>query len=168
MLLKVDWRPGDVGPGLLSLVLEDQETSHAVEGRVRLDPWIADEYRLIEVSTGNCFVICGSPAVVVVDGTSLALLSSMSLEYGEGETIDLPWCAESEDRRFVLATERRVWCVDERGMIRWIWGCMNNDRYRAIVAVPRVTGDRVRVPLRNLQGDFFVDLLLSDGLEIAS
>jgi hypothetical protein len=164
--LEADYQPGDAGrPGLLSLRLEDQETYESVDGVIRLDPWIADEYRLIEPTTGDCFLLCGAQAVVAIDASTLAWRSSLGLEYQEGETIDAPWHSEIVERRLlILATERRVWCVDERGAIRWVWGCLTSDRYTRISGEPVPRGDRVGVPLQRAKGDFYVDLQLNDGL----
>lgn len=165
ILLETDWQPGDADrPGLLSLRLEDQETYESVEGRLRLDPLIADEYLLIEL-TGECFILCGSPAVVALDAASLALISSLGLEYEEAELIGTPWHVEIlESRMLILATERRVWCVDERGAIRWVWGCQTSDRYLQISGAPVPRGDRIRVPLVSAKGELSIELLLSDGL----
>lgn len=166
ILLETDWQPGDAGrPGLLWLRLEDQETYESVDGRVRLDPWIADEFHIIELTTGDCFVLCGSPAVVALDASSLALISSLGLEYEEGERIGTPWHVELvESRMLLLATERRVWCVDERGAIRWVWGRQTSDRYMQISGAPVPRGDRIRVPLVSAKGELSVDLQLNDGL----
>ena len=165
VLLETDWQPGDAGrPGLLSLRLEDQETYESVEGRVRLDSWIADAYLLLEL-TGECFILCGSPAVVALDAASLALISSLGREYEEGEIIGTPWHVEvMESRLLILATEQRVWCLDERGAIRWVWGCRTRDRYVQIAGAPVPGGDRIRVPLVSAKGEFQVELLLNDGL----
>jgi hypothetical protein len=164
-LVETEYRPADRGPGLLSLRLEDQETHLSVHGAVRLDPWIADEFGMIEFRTGNCLLICGAQAVIAVDASSLALLSSVALEYQEGETIDLPWHAEIAERRLlIVATERRVWCIDDRGGIRWVWGCVTSEQDTWVSAAPVSRGDHVRVPLRSARGDFFVDLLVQDGL----
>lgn len=163
--LATDYRPGDVGPGLLSLRLEDHATYESVEGQIRLDPWFGDEYPLIEPATGGFFLICGAQAVVAVEATSLAWLSSVALEYEEGETIDLPWHVEVErSRLLVLATERRVWCVDERGAIRWVWGCTNSDQHRWISSQPIVTAEGVSVPLRTTKTSLSIELRLGDGL----
>ena len=164
-LIETGYRPGNGGPGLLALRLEDQETYESVDGLIRLDPWIGDKYGLIEFRTGNCFIICGAQAVVAVDASNLALLSSLGLEYQEGETIDAPWHREIEEGRLlILATERRVWCVDERGAIRWLWGCSTSEQDRWVSGEPVVGDDRVRVPLRTAKGDLSVDLLVRDGL----
>lgn len=165
VLIEGDYRPGSGGPGLLLLRLQDQETHESVEGLIRLDPWIGDEYSLIEFRTGNCFLICGAQAVVAVDASNLALLSSLGLEYQEGETIDSPWHTEIEGiRLLILATERRVWCVDERGAIRWVWGCLTSEQDRWVSGEPAIRDDCVRVPLRSAKGDLFVDLQVKDGL----
>lgn len=145
--------------------LEDQETYESVEGLIRLDPWIADEYGLIEFGTGNCFLICGAQAVVSVDASNLVLLSSVGLEYQEGETIDSPWHVEIEGSGLlVVATERRVWCVDERGAIRWLWSCSTSEQDGWISGEPAVGDERVCVPLRTAKRDLSVELQLRDGL----
>lgn len=165
VLLETNYHPGTGGPGLLSLRLEDQETYEAVDGLIRLDPWIGDEYSLIEFRTGNCFLICGAQAVVAVDASNLALVSSLGLEYLEGETIDSPWHTENEGSRLlILATERRVWCVDECGAIRWVWGCRTNEQDRWVSAEPVIRDHCVHVPLRSTKGDLSVDLQVKDGL----
>lgn len=165
VLIETDYRPANGGPGLLALTLEDQETYESVDGLVRLDPWMGDEYGLIEFRTGNCFLICGAQAVVAVDVSNLSLLSSLGLEYQEGETIDSPWHAEIEGSRLlILATERRVWCIDEHGAIRWLWCCATSEQDRWISGGPVVGGNRIRVPLRTAKGDLSVELQVRDGL----
>ena len=140
-LIETDYQPGDTGPGLLFLRREDQETFDYVDGQVRLDPWNADEYPLIEFKTGNCLLICGAQAVVAIDALSLVWLSSVGLEYQEGETIDSPWHVEIEERRLlVLATERRVWCLDDHGSIRWMWSCSTGEHDRWISGHPIAAG----------------------------
>ena len=164
-LLRADYRPGDAGPGLLRLRLEDQETLESRDGDVRLDPWIGDEYPLIEFKAGNCFLLCGAQAVVAVDCSSLSWLSSVGLEYQEGETIDSPWHVEAEESQLlVVATERRVWCVNEVGAIRWIWSCSVSNQDAWIVGSPVVVGSRVRLPINTRVAASFVDLRLADGL----
>jgi hypothetical protein len=165
ILIETDYRPGNGGPGLLSLRLEDQETYESVDGLIRLDPWIGDEYGVVEFRTGNCFLICGAQAVVALDASNLALMSSLGLEYQEGETIDAPWHVEIEGSRLlILATERRVWCVDQRGATRWVWGCLTSEQDRWVSAEPVPIDDCVRVPLRSAKGDVSVDLQVRDGL----
>jgi hypothetical protein len=169
VLLETDYRPGDAGPGQLLLRTEDQESFESVTGKLRLDPWIADEYALIEFKTGKCFLLCGAQAVVAVDIASLAWCSSVGLEYQEGKTIDSPWHAESEaSRLLIVSTERRVWCVDEGGAIRWVWSCATSDQSRWIRGAPVVVGERVVIPLRTTAADLSVELRLSDGLPPAT
>ena len=164
-VLETEYRPGSVGPGMLSLRHTDPTTFESTSGQVRLDPWIADEYQIIELEIGNYFMLCGAQAVVAVEAASLAWLSSIALEYQEGETIDLPWSAESQrSRLLVLATERRVWCLDERGAIRWVWSCTTGDQNRWISDEPVIAGDLVRVPLRTVTSAPAVELRLGDGL----
>jgi len=164
-LLEADYHAGDGEPGVLSLTLQDQETGKSVDGAIRLDPWFGDEYPLIEPGSGSCFLICGASAVVAVNASSLAWASSVGLEYQEGETLDLPWHAEVGDRRMlVAATERRVWCVDEHGAIRWLWSCSTSDIDRWISGPPVVASGEVCVPLRTRQTDRVVKLRLEDGL----
>lgn len=167
VLIEADYSPANGGPGQLSVRLEDQETYESIDGLFRLDPWIGDEYSLIEFKTGNCFLICGAQAVVAIDVSNLALRSSLGLEYQEAETIDSPWHTEIEAARLlVLATERRVWCVEEDGAIRWVWGCLTDEQDRWVSAQPVVGDGCVRVPLRSAKGDLSVALRVSDGLPV--
>lgn len=164
-LIETDYRPGDRGPGLLAMRLEDQETGESVEASIRLDPWSGHEYRLIE-PVASYVVICGAQAIVAIDASTLAWLSSVALEYEEGERIGSPWHVEIEGR-LVLATERRVWCLDERGVIQWMWSCSASERDSWISGQPVAEGDRVRLPLRTFHRDFSVELRLGDGLPIS-
>lgn len=165
--IRTDYHPADGCPGILTLEREDLDTYASVEGRLRLDPWIGEQYGLLEFRTGSCFVICGAQAVVSVDMSTLALLSSVALEYEEGETIDVPWHVEIESSRlFVIATERRVWCLDERGTIRWLWSCATSERDTIIAGEPVATDRHVSVPLRIANGTLSVELQLSDGLPV--
>lgn len=107
--------------------------------------------------------------MVAIDASNLALLSSLGLEYQEGETIDSPWHTEIESSRLlVLATERRVWCVNECGAIRWLWECSTGEQDRWVSGELVVGNDRVRVPLRTDKDDLFVELQVSDGLPISA
>lgn len=167
--LEAHWRPGDVGPGLLSLRLEDQTTYDAVEGQVRLDPWIADEYRLIEFDRGECFVLCGAQAVVAINEVTLTSVSEVALLDEETKTIDCPWHVEVAERRLLLlATEQRIWCVDACGAIRWIWSSAHADQHATIADRPVVLGERVRLPLRTFHRDLSVELLIADGLPVGA
>src|SRR5262245_16072463 len=114
-LLKAEYQSADLGPGTLTLQLEDQVTFDSIEASVRLDPWIADSYEIIEWSACGALILCGSPAIVALTATTLELESAVSLEYDEGETTGVPWFSEiHQPRRFIIATEKRVWCLDER------------------------------------------------------
>lgn len=168
-LLETSYRPGDAGPGTLSLRLEDQETFESVEGRLRLDPWIGDEYRWFELHSGNYLVIAGAEAVVAVDATTLGWLSSVALEHEEGETIDGPWHVEVEAARsLIVATERRLWCMDERGAIRWLWSCSTAGEHHWIGAAPTVRDNRVLVSLRTPRAERTVEIHMGDGLPISA
>jgi hypothetical protein len=103
---------------------------------------------------------------VAIDASSLSLLSSVALEYEEGERIGSPWHVQLEGH-LVLATERRVWCLDECGAIRWMWSCSASERDSWISGQPVAEGDRVRVPLRTFHRDFSVELCLGNGLPIS-
>src|SRR5262245_53505985 len=94
-------RDGDVG--ILVVTLEDQQSGDSVENRLRLDPWLGNEYEVIEACACRSLVICGAQAIVVVDGATLTMSSSVSLEYEEAETLDAPWYVEGMDGNvFVL------------------------------------------------------------------
>lgn len=166
VLLQADYSSGDGGPGVLSLRLEDQETFDAVDGRLRLDPWSGDAYELFDWPAGNCFVLCGAQAVVALNVSTLAIASSVTMEYEEGETIDAPWFVEAhEHHALVIATERRVWRLDDRGAIRWMWSCATAEYERWILDSPEVADARVRIPLGAERRDISIELSLIDGLQ---
>lgn len=165
LLIEADYHPSDGGPGLLALRLEDQETGDSVDGLIRLDPWLRDEYRLIEFGAGTCLLVCGEQAVVSIDVASLVLRSSVILEYDEVNTLDVPWHAEPpRGGLLVVATQRRVWCLDERGTMRWLWSCATSEQARLISGPPTLTDKRVRVALWTARGDIAVEIQLEDGL----
>jgi hypothetical protein len=162
--LKTDYRPADSGIGLLALERHDEVTADVVYGSVRLDPWIADEYRLIEFATGNCFLICGAEAVVALDRSGLTWLSSVGLEAQECETLDAPWHVElAHVRQLVVATERRAWCIDERGGIRWMWSCSRAERDSWISGPPSVEQGSIVIPIKTARTDRTIALAITDG-----
>lgn len=73
--MATDYRPSERGPGMLALRLEVEYDDRRVEGHIRLDPWIGDEYGLIEFRAGNCLLVCGAQAVVAVDASDLTFRS---------------------------------------------------------------------------------------------
>lgn len=148
--------------------LEDQRTFESVESSLRMDPWSAEGFTLVDYPDLHCLLIGGARAVVAVDASTLAWRSSVSLEYQEAETLDEPWHVEAPSARAVIvATERRVWCVETKGLVRWMWSCRTTDEDRWVKAAPVVAGDRARVPLRTSRSgatDVFATLDLVDGL----
>jgi hypothetical protein len=86
-LIEADYQPSERGIGLLSLKVVDQGAGDYAEGMLRLDPWFDDEYEVIERETGNCFLIGGAQAIVAVDLSSLAGVSSFAVEYREVDEV---------------------------------------------------------------------------------
>ncbi len=165
-LLQADYSSGDGAPGVLSLRLEDQETFDAVDGRLRLDPWSGDVYEMFDWTAGDCFVICGAQAVVALKASTLAIVSSVAMEYEEGETIEAPWFSEAhEHHALIIATERRVWCLDDRATIRWMWSCATAEYERWILNPPEVADGRVRISLGTDHRDISIELSIIDGLQ---
>jgi hypothetical protein len=165
-LLFADYSSGDAGPGVLSLRLEDQVTFDIAEATLRLDPWSAGGYEVFDWPGGDCIVICGSDAIVALNGSNLALGSSVAMEYEEGETIDAPWFGDAKDcRALIVATEWRVWCLSDRAVVKWVWRCGTTEQDRRICGAPTIGGFRVFVPLRARDGDLIVELSLDDGLQ---
>ncbi len=166
--LETNYRPGENDVGSLALRLEDQTTFDSVEGKVRLDPWSADGYVLLELKTAEVLILCGAQAIVAIDARTLAWRSSVGLEYEECETLIAPWHSESTEMRgAVVATDRRVWRVDEAGAIRWMWSAKTTDEERWIVAAPDISGGTVRMSLRTLRRqppDVTIVLDATDGL----
>lgn len=163
--LSSEYSPAERGPGKLRLLAEDQTTFESAKVTLKLDPWSPDGYELIEWAGSDVLLLCGAQAVVALKATTLVVGSSVGLEYEEAETLDRPWaCSVHERSLLVLATERRVWCIDESARMTWIWSCRTSARERWICGAPEVTGETVRVPIRTLRGELVVELT-SDGLE---
>lgn len=163
--LSAEYQTSDRGPGHLTLRLEDPRTYDEVVGRVRLDPWRAGEYCVLELSHGAVLVICGAQAIVVLDAASLTITASVALEYEETETMNAPWHTESHTHRAaILATERRVWCLSDQGCIRWMWSCAMAEEKRWLSSAPTLADSHVRIPLGSQRGHALVELDLHDGL----
>lgn len=161
-LMTCAYAPADSGTGALTLHLEDQTAN------LRLDPWSPDGYDVYEGFSRRCLVISGAGRIVVLERATLQVRGALWLDHGEAETIDRPWFAESDDGRFlIIATERHVWCVDDRCAVRWCWSVSSLSETRFVCAAPQLVGRAVRVPLTSFHGDSVVILDVDDAHERA-
>lgn len=164
--LETDYTPGDVGPGTLRMRIDDARTLESREIAIRLDPWIADEYRTFEW-TSSLLLVFGAHAAVVVDLEDVAVRSSVAFVEDEVETRDAPWCVALEAPRcLIVATTRRIWCVDEGGATRWVWRCPEGDGWWSIHDAPERHGAGLVVPLHGPRGDSSCAVGLADGLSV--
>jgi hypothetical protein len=164
--LGCEYEPRDRGPGSVCFYLEDQETFERSETTIRLDPWFANTYEVLEWIHGRSLVVCGARQIVVLTTSPLRLSAAVALEYEEAETLDRPWIVESGDPCLLaIATERRVWCLDERIAIRWSWPARGCAEDRWIIAPPRMADGELHVPVRTMLGDSVVRIALDDGVE---
>lgn len=164
-MLSADYTPGDRGPGKLALEIVDQETFESKQAVVHLDPWRGNVYEVIEWPECEALLLCGAPQIVALALPTLRFGAAVALEYEEVDTLDRPWVVEIPNRRLVVATERRIWCLDERIAIRWMWSSRTGREDRWLFEAPRMEGSDLRVPVRMLHRDGIVALSADDGIE---
>lgn len=163
-LVESEYSPSDGGIGVLLLRLQEQTSFECRELRIRLDPLIADEYVWIEPGSDAYFVVCGAQGVVVVDVLTASLLTSVAWHADEGETVGVPWCVEDAGG-LIVATELRVWCLDDHGRVRWMWSCPQGPESVRITGSPSVRDGSVHVPMvRALGEEICLVLNIRDGL----
>ncbi|AKU93472.1 hypothetical protein AKJ09_00136 [Labilithrix luteola] len=155
--------PAERGPWLLALRLEDQRTFDVVETTLRLSP-ATSEYEGFDWAAGRCLVIHGSEALVALNAHDLRIRCSVAFEYKEARLVGQPWYREAGDV-LLIATDRRVWCLEQGGSMRWMWSCRLVDEYRFLSAPPEVVGSAVRLRLGSKSGEEAIELSLADGLE---
>lgn len=125
---------------------------------------LADVYEVKDWPSCIALIVCGAQAVIALDASTLALCSSVALEYEEAETISRPWFSEAQEcSRLLVGTEWRVGCLDDRATIVWMWSCRVDSEDRWIRGTPEVMGRRVRVPVGSTHRDDVVELSLDDG-----
>jgi hypothetical protein len=160
------YTPADRGPGLLKLQFQDQATWDIREADLRLDPWIADAYDLYEWRAARACVLSGAMRIVVLDLDTLRTSAAICLEVGEGETIERPRFVETDDgRRLLVATESRVFCLDETRAIRWCWSVRSRDDGYVLHAAPQIVGGSVHVQMMRIDAVRTVLLSLEDAVE---
>jgi hypothetical protein len=161
--LTAEYAAGDSRTGVLKLHLDDRTTT------LRLDPWSPESYELYDCRSPKCLVLGGAERLVVLDRETLDFRASLWFEYEETETIDQPWFAESADGQFlVIATDRRVWCLDQRAAIRWCWSVRTRPETYFIEAAPLVDEQIIRVPVRSFRDERTIGLEIHDGQEHAT
>jgi hypothetical protein len=165
-LLTVEYTPAGRGAGRTVLTVVDQETGDREDGLLRLDGWEHGMYQIIEWQECPALVVCGADQIVVVDLPKLRFGAAVGLEYEETETLEHPWVVEvTGRRRLIVATEVRVWCLDERLSIRWMWSARTQHEPRWVSGAPRMVPGYAQVPVRTLSRDIVVDLSVEDGTE---
>ncbi len=159
LIVEAGYTPGDRGAGWLTLMMEEQRSFDMREVMLRLDPWVADEYFLFDWSAADALVICGAQGVCVVSSAAASLSSFVWLEFEEGERLDHPW-AITTSKHMVVATERRAWCYDLCGKVRWIWSTSSHAPHLAITEAPKTSADMVTlVCTHNVR----IEISLQDG-----
>jgi len=164
-LLTAEYSPADRGPGRVTLTIVNHETGDREEGLLWLDGVQHGMYEVIEWNECSALVVCGDPQIVVVDLPKLRFCAAVGLEYEEMETIEHPWIVEvAGGRRLITATERRVWCLDERHSIRWMWSARTHHGPRLILGAPRAVPGYVQIPVGGTR-DAVIELSVDDGTE---
>jgi hypothetical protein len=165
-LLSAEYTPGDRGPGSVVLALVDQDTGDTAETVLRLDPWFRDHYEIIEWPQCSALLICGARQIVALSLPTLGFGAAVAVEYEEADTIERPWTVEvPELRLLIVATERRIWCLDERIAIRWLWSSRTGPDDRWLVAAPRAVGRELHVPVGTVHRDLTIELSADQGIE---
>jgi hypothetical protein len=167
-MLTAEYTPGDRGPGRVALSLVDQDTGEASDTALQLDPWSGDVYEVFEWSECGALILCGAPQVVALALPELGFGAAVGLEYEEAETLDHPWFVEvPELRLLVVATERRMWCLDERLAIRWLWSARTQHDDRWLHGPPRAVGRDLVISTRTLHRDREILVSADRGIERA-
>jgi hypothetical protein len=157
---------GDGGPGSLNLEIMGFETGLDVRGTIRLDPWRSNYFPAYDWESANGLVVCGAERWLTLDVRTLRIAAGANFEYEEGETLSEPWLCESPAGDvLILATDRRIFCLDSRLAIRWVWSARVHETDRWINGPPRVEQTLV-VPASMRRADVIVTLSLEDGAEI--
>lgn len=167
-MLTAEYTPGDRGPGRVALSLVDQATGDFSDTVLELDPWSGNVYEVFEWSQCGALIVCGTPQIVAVALPALGFGAAINLEYEEAETLDHPWIVEvPELRLLVIATERRMWCLDERLAIRWMWSARTHHDDRWLFGPPRAVGRDLAIATRTLHRDREVLVSADRGIERA-
>jgi hypothetical protein len=159
--LSASYLPQEIGLGSLNLRCNDVVTYDTRTICVPLDPWCPDGYRIEQALGGKALVVCGATRIVVIEMPCLRVKAAIPLEYEECETQGLPWFVIGSGV-MLIATETRVFCLDERIAFRWCWtvAAYSKDWWQ-ISQAPRIDATTVRIALTRLNrnADVHLDLL---------
>lgn len=164
--LSASYASADRGAGTLNLCIEDDATGDVAEGSVKLDPWLLNIYEVEQWRDGNALVVCGAQAVVTMNATTLQSDGRVAFEYEEAEALERPWFTLSNSGEMLVATERRVWCIDKRLAIRWMWSCNTTADRTWICAQPLVVGKEIVLSVQSRRRPSIVRLSLEEGVEL--
>jgi hypothetical protein len=150
-------------PGRLTLRHTDQAGSASSEVELRLEPWAPEGFLVHEWAAGGALAVCGASRLLILAEPSLELRAAVPWEYGECEVGDFPYFVTT-DGAMLIATETRVFCVDDRLAFRWCWTVKvySNDWWK-LAAPPRVEADKVSLLLRSASRDVTVVISIADG-----
>lgn len=150
-------------PGLLTLRHTDPAGLESSEVELRIDPWAPEGFLVYEWTAGRALAVCGASLLLVLAQPSLELQAAVPWEYEECEVGDFPYFVDAGSVMLV-ATETRVFCIDDRLAIRWCWTVKvySNDWWK-LAAPPRVEADRVVLLLRSASRDVTVAISIADG-----
>lgn len=147
----------------VTLRVENSDSFESVEVTLKLGPWSPDSYDVHDWGIANVLIVSGAGRIVAVGLRAPHLLAAMGLEYEEAETLDRPWITDAESEALIIATERRVWCVDASPSIRWCWNARIGPDDCFIYAPPQADAAWVSVPVRSRRGDVVTRLRMRDG-----
>lgn len=147
ILLSASYHRQETGVGSLNLRCTSAVTYDARTISLPLDPWCPEGYRVEQGLGGRVLVICGATRIVVVELPSLRVTAAIPLEYEECERQGLPWFVVGAGV-MLIATETRVWCLDERFAFRWCWTVAAHSKdWWEISKAPSINGMLVQIAL---------------------
>ena len=136
---------------------------NVAETRLRMDPWAPEGFRAYDWYAVGGLVLCGAQQLRSLAAETLETKGVIHLEYGEFETGEFPLFEEA-DGLLIITTEMRVFCMDQRLAIRWVWTVqVHSDEWWKIVLTPTIRARAIQLRLRSLKREAEVVLSLDDG-----
>jgi len=165
-ILSASYQPREAGIGTLKLHCTNAVTFEEVSVSIPLDPWCPEGYLVEQGISGRVLILCGATQLLVIELPPLRITASIPLEYEECETRGLPWFVVKDDL-VLIATETRIFCLDQRLAFRWCWTAAVHSRDGWVIAEkPRIEGSVAEVSLAAVMKTVNVKLDLVTAAEI--
>lgn len=150
-------------PPSFRLFAVDEVDGKVAEKSLRMAPWAPEGFRVYDWHAVGGLVLCGAQQLRLLEAATLETKAAIPLEYGECETGEFPLLQEADDL-LMVTTETRVFCMDARLAIRWIWTVkVHSDEWWKIESTPTIETGGIRLRLRSPKREAEVALSLDDG-----